>query len=60
MKPSVLDRKGIDSYANPVAVLSAAIVTGADAIHPGYGFYLSVVILRRYAKNEDQIYWTPP
>ena len=30
--------KGIDSYANPVAVLSAAIVTGADAIHPGYGF----------------------
>ena len=30
--------KGIDSYGNPVAVLSAAIVTGADAIHPGYGF----------------------
>lgn len=30
--------KGLDSYANPVAVLSAAIVTGADAIHPGYGF----------------------
>lgn len=30
--------KGIDSYANPVAILSAAMVTGADAIHPGYGF----------------------
>ncbi|SHE55306.1 acetyl-CoA carboxylase, biotin carboxylase subunit [Atopostipes suicloacalis DSM 15692] len=30
--------KGIDSYANPVAVLSAANVSGADAIHPGYGF----------------------
>lgn len=30
--------KGLDSYANPVAVLSAALVTGADAIHPGYGF----------------------
>jgi len=30
--------KGLDSYANPVAILSAAIVTGADAIHPGYGF----------------------
>lgn len=30
--------KGLDSYANPVAVLSAAVVTGADAIHPGYGF----------------------
>lgn len=30
--------KGLDSYANPVAVLSAAVVSGADAIHPGYGF----------------------
>lgn len=30
--------KGLDSYANPVAILSAAIVSGADAIHPGYGF----------------------
>ncbi len=30
--------KGLDSYANPVAILSAALVTGADAIHPGYGF----------------------
>ncbi len=27
-----------DSYLNPAALLSAAIVTGADAIHPGYGF----------------------
>ena len=30
--------KGLDYYANPVAILSAALVTGADAIHPGYGF----------------------
>ncbi|MGX7091968.1 acetyl-CoA carboxylase biotin carboxylase subunit [Hutsoniella sourekii] len=30
--------KTLDSYANPVAILSAALVTGADAIHPGYGF----------------------
>lgn len=30
--------RGLDSYANPVAILSAAVVTGADAIHPGYGF----------------------
>lgn len=30
--------KSLDSYANPVAVLSAAVVSGADAIHPGYGF----------------------
>ena len=27
-----------DSYLNTAAVLSAASVTGADAIHPGYGF----------------------
>ena len=27
-----------DSYLNPFAILSAAEVTGADAIHPGYGF----------------------
>ena len=27
-----------DSYINKMAVISAAIVTGADAIHPGYGF----------------------
>jgi acetyl-CoA carboxylase biotin carboxylase subunit len=27
-----------DSYLNVPAILSAAAVTGADAIHPGYGF----------------------
>lgn len=27
-----------DSYLNMRAIISAAIVTGADAIHPGYGF----------------------
>ena len=27
-----------DSYLNMAAILSAASVTGADAIHPGYGF----------------------
>src|ERR1700749_3802380 len=27
-----------DSYLNVPAILSAALVTGADAIHPGYGF----------------------
>jgi acetyl-CoA carboxylase biotin carboxylase subunit len=27
-----------DSYLNKAAILSAATVTGADAIHPGYGF----------------------
>ncbi|MGG5807929.1 acetyl-CoA carboxylase biotin carboxylase subunit [Falsiroseomonas sp. CW058] len=27
-----------DSYLNMAAILSAAAITGADAIHPGYGF----------------------
>ena len=27
-----------DSYLNKSAIISAAIITGADAIHPGYGF----------------------
>ena len=27
-----------DSYLNSAAILSAAAITGADAIHPGYGF----------------------
>ncbi|MEQ9349103.1 MAG: acetyl-CoA carboxylase biotin carboxylase subunit [Alphaproteobacteria bacterium] len=27
-----------DSYLNVAAILSAAMVTGAEAIHPGYGF----------------------
>src|ERR1700759_4873429 len=27
-----------DSYLNIPAILSAATITGADAIHPGYGF----------------------
>ncbi len=29
---------GTDSYLNMVRIISAAEVTGADAIHPGYGF----------------------
>ncbi len=27
-----------DSYLNPVRILTAADISGADAIHPGYGF----------------------
>src|SRR6202012_3251487 len=27
-----------DSYLNMPAILSAALITGAEAIHPGYGF----------------------
>jgi acetyl-CoA carboxylase biotin carboxylase subunit len=30
--------RNVDSYLNVPAIISAAEVTGADAIHPGYGF----------------------
>lgn len=30
--------KAAESYLSPVAILAAAEITGADAIHPGYGF----------------------
>ena len=30
--------KAADSYLNANAIISAALVSGADAIHPGYGF----------------------
>ena len=31
-------RRERDSYLNVPAIISAAEITGADAIHPGYGF----------------------
>ncbi len=30
--------RAADSYLNKPAIISAAVITGADAIHPGYGF----------------------
>src|SRR6185436_7222323 len=30
--------RSVDSYLNTPAIISAAEITGADAIHPGYGF----------------------
>jgi acetyl-CoA carboxylase biotin carboxylase subunit len=30
--------RSIDSYLNPRAIVAAALGTGSDAVHPGYGF----------------------
>ena len=40
-------RRRRDSYLNVPAILSAAAITGADAIHPGYGFLAENASLRR-------------
>ncbi len=37
--------RSIDSYLNVPAVISAAEITGADALHPGYGFLAESVYL---------------
>ena len=31
-----------DSYLNAPNIISAAVITGADAIHPGYGYFSEV------------------
>lgn len=35
----------LDSYLNIRKILAAAEITKANAIHPGYGFYLKVLCL---------------
>ena len=43
--------KATDSYLNVQEVLGAAIVTKAEAIHPGFGFCQKIVGLLRCVKN---------
>ena len=35
-----------DSYLNMEQIISATMITGADAIHPGFGFYQKTASLR--------------
>jgi len=37
-RASASDAAAKDSYLNVPAILSACEITGADAVHPGYGF----------------------
>src|SRR5699024_1202723 len=47
----LLGETSADSYLNPQAVVQAAVDTGAEAIHPGYGFISENVELARACKR---------
>ena len=48
-----------DSYLNMEAVLSAAIVSGAEAIHPGYGFLSENAEFARKCAENDIVFIGP-
>ena len=52
--------RSADSYLNVPAVLSAAEITGADAIHPGYGFLAENPELADACVREGIIWVGPP
>src|SRR5215216_4418176 len=46
--------RSADSYLSVPAVLSAAEITGADAIHPGYGFLSESAYLAEDSEDKAQ------
>ena len=40
-----------ESYLNVENILSAAVLTGSQAIHPGFGFYQKILNLQKCVKN---------
>lgn len=42
-----------DSYLNMERILAAAVATGADAIHPGFGFLSETADLRLYVRDVE-------
>ena len=51
--------KSIHSYLNFHAILSAAEITGADAVHPGYGFLSENVEFAKMAKKCGLVFIGP-
>ena len=43
--------QALDSYLNMERILSATVASGAEAIHPGFGFCLKTVNLPSFVIN---------
>lgn len=46
------EANALDSYLNIDRIISAAQITGANAIHPGYGFYQNQQNLLKPLRNK--------
>jgi acetyl-CoA carboxylase biotin carboxylase subunit len=51
--------RSADSYLNAAAIVHAAVATGADAIHPGYGFLSERAILPQLCAKAGVIFIGP-
>jgi acetyl-CoA carboxylase biotin carboxylase subunit len=51
--------KSADSYLNAAAIVHAAVATGADAIHPGYGFLSERAILPQLCARAGIVFIGP-
>ena len=51
--------KSADSYLNAAAIVHAAVATGADAIHPGYGFLSERAILPQLCERAGIVFIGP-
>src|SRR5277367_3508091 len=51
--------RSADSYLNAAAIVHAAVATGADAIHPGYGFLSERAILPRLCATAGIVFIGP-
>jgi acetyl-CoA carboxylase, biotin carboxylase subunit len=51
--------RSVDSYLNAPAIVHAAVATGADAIHPGYGFLSERAILPQLCATAGIVFIGP-
>src|SRR5271165_7598526 len=51
--------RSTDSYLNAAAIVHAAVATGADAIHPGYGFLSERAVLPQLCERAGIVFIGP-